>query len=179
MNTNEEVLAKLLEYKVLNDLPAFLAAVQSEWEGTHSIGTVTLDADPIVGFKASMAEIIISGWDTIDEDELLNRINRFPCAFCFVSEIQPIAIYEQETADELQYLAGIKIVDQGTSRSILEKKIYRYTHATYDMMRSDRFLNGSGWYVENVAKAYAGTIPTQPLLKSGLVGFSIKKASVT
>jgi len=140
---------------------------------------VSLAADVIVGFETTISEIIISGWDAISDEELLQRIDSFPCAFCFVSQITPVSIYEQESADELQFLAGIKIIDQGTSRSILEKKIYRFTHAVYDMMRSDPFLSGSGWNVQDIAKYYAATTPSQPLIKAGMVSFSVNMGSVT
>ena len=179
MNTNEEVLVKLLEYKVQNDLPAKLVAVQSEWAATHTIGTVTLAADVIVGFETTISEIIISGWDAISDDELLERIDSFPCAFCFVSQITPVSIYEQADSDQLQFLAGIKIVDQGTSRSILEKKVYRFTHAVYDMMREDPFLSGSGWSVQDISKYYSATTPSQPLIKAGMVSFNVTMASVS
>lgn len=142
------------------------------------MGSITLSADVIVGFETRMAEIIISGWDVIDETELLERINRFPCAYCYVTETRPILFYEQESAEQIQFLAGIKIIDQGTSRSILEKKIYRYTHAVYSMMRSDIVISDSGWEVTDLIKAYSGTVPSQPLLKSGAVVFKVTKASV-
>lgn len=142
------------------------------------MGTITLNADPIIGFKTAMSEIIISGWDVVDEAELLERINRFPCAYCYVTETRPLSIFEQENADMIQFLAGIKVIDQGTSRSILEKKIYRYTHAIYSMMRSDTFLSDSGWAVTDLVKVYSGTVPSQPLLKAGAVNFMVKKASV-
>jgi len=129
-----------------------------------------------------MKEIIISGWDSISDEELLVQINRFPCAFCYVSQITTVSsapYYEQDDADQLQCLAGIKIVDQGSSRSILEKKIYRFTHAVYEMMRDDPWLSSAGWSVQNIGKYYAATTPSQPLIKAGLVSFSVVMPSVT
>lgn len=152
--------------------------IKSEWEQTHSIGTILLAADPIGTLDTSISDIIISGWEEIETDELM-RINRTPCVFVYVTDVSPEIEFEQEETDYTALGCGIKVIDRGSSREVLEKKIYRYVDAVYRMMRDDMFLSESGWSVVDLSKAYSGTNPTSPLTKAGMVSFNVLIPSVT
>ena len=142
------------------------------------MGTLSIVADPIVGFQLSIPEVIISGWEEIPEDEL-HRISRYPCAFCYVTEISSVPdIFEQEEVEQTRYFCGIKIVDEGSAMNTLEKKMYRYTNAIWRMLRTDMFLKDSGWAVQDLARVYSATVPSTPFLKAGMVSFTVKMAEV-
>ena len=137
------------------------------------MGTISIDADPIVGFLTTIPEVIISGWEEIPEDEL-DRIDRYPCVFCYVTEISSVPDFaEQETTRRSQFFCGLKIIDEGSAMDTLEKKLYRYTNAVWRMIRADMFLKDSGWMVDDVARIYSATTPTEPFLKAGLVSFTV------
>ena len=179
MITTEEVLGKLLEYSLRNTLPTYLTEVKLEWDSPHTIGTVTLPADPIMNFPSSMPQIVFSGWEEIDKIE---RFDRFPCAFVFITDVTPLAeiVFEQETADRVSLACGIRVIDQGTDEVVLEKKLYRMTDAVYRMVRHDMYLSGSGYAVMEVSKAYSAVAPYQNILfKAGQVSFMVVVSDVT
>lgn len=151
-----------------------LEAIVSQWSSPQTLGTVKFDADPIVGFRTEITEIVISGWEEMASIEQLMRVNRLPCIYVFVVEMTPGALlFQQDDTEQMVFAASLKLIDQGTSYDTLEKSIYRYTDALYQIMRADMYLASSGWAVSNVAKAYSATEPSDPLLKAGQVSFSV------
>lgn len=137
-----------------------------------TLGTVSLPADPISNFAVSIPQIIISGWEMIGEEFV--HASRFPCVFCYVTEVDLGDIeFQQELLDANVFAASIKLVDQGANREVLEKKVYRYVAAIHEMMRNDRVLQDSGWFVRDITRAYSGTTPTEVLTKAGMVSFSV------
>lgn len=156
-----------------------MTEVKSEWDGEQTIGSITLPADPIVGFPTKITEVVVSGWDEIDR---IDRFDNFPCAFVFVTDLSPIVeiAYEQEEADRVAVACGIRIVDQQADETILEKTLYRVVDAVYRMVRHNMFLNASGWAVEQVSKAYSAVEPYQSMLfKAGQVSFIVEVNDAT
>lgn len=153
-----------------------MAEVESEWASQQVVGSVVLEADDL-DIDQNIQEVIFSGWEEISEDEL-HRINNFPCAFIYVRGIAPEDELEQD-----EYITaldcGIKIIDVGSHRDILEKKLYRYTDAIYRMLRSDPYLSETGWTVTDISQAFAATEPLEPLVKAGLVTFTVLMDAVT
>lgn len=107
------------------------------------------------------------------------RVSSLPCIYIFVVEMTPGDIYEQESAARDHYSAALKIIDQGSNYATLEKIIYRYTDALYQMLRADMFLSASGWAISNISKAYSATEATDPLLKAGQVSFTVTVEDVS
>ena len=161
-------------------MPTYLQEVKSEWEASHILSAkegdpITLDPDPI-NIDLEMSWIRIAGQEDIDIDE----IDRFPGVLIFVTDLTPgtLLMFQQEEVEEDVMAAAIRVVNEGTNAEVLEKSIYRYTHAIYNMMRYDRFLSGLGWFVDRPAKHYSAIEPSEPLLKAGQVSFIVKTVSV-
>lgn len=161
-----------------NSLPTYLAEVKSAWDNSQTIGTITLDADPIEGFPLEISQVVFSGWEEVDKIE---RFDRFPCAFVFVTDLTPVAelFFEQDTADRVAAACGIRVIDQGADEEILEKRLYRMTDAIYRMMRHDMFLSSSGMLIQSIEKAYSAVSPYENMLfKAGQVSFTVVVADV-
>lgn len=127
--------------------------------------------------RIAIPQTIISGWEMFPEDEL-DRIDQYPCVFCYSTEISYPLTFEQETAAEARILAGIKVIDEGSDRVVLEKLIYRYTDAIFRTFLSDMYLCDSGYEIIDISKVYSATEPREPLIKAGMVSLVIKGVAV-
>lgn len=106
--------------------------------------------------------------------EQLMRVSRLPCVYVFVTEMTPgDLLWEQSSAEQVFFASALRVIAQGSNYDILEKTIYRYTDALYQMLRNDLYLKSSGWEISRVSKAYSATEATDPLLKAGQVSFTV------
>jgi hypothetical protein len=150
--------------------------IESEWATAQTVGSVEIAADDL-DIDTQIDEIIFSGWEEISENEL-QRINNYPCIFIYVRDVSPeVELEQDEYVDVLD--CGIKVIDVGSHRDILEKKLYRYTDAIYRVVKSNLYLSGNGWAVSDLSQNFAATEPLEPLVKAGLVSFTVLMPSVT
>lgn len=141
------------------------------------MGTITLIADPIAGFRSSMAQVLISGWEDVDPD----LIQAYPCAYCYVSNVDFLVEFEQDnTVARLTTTAGVNIIHRSNNSPILEKLVYRYTDSVYRMMLNDMYISGSGWKIMSIVKDYTAVLLADDFLyKQGSVAFTVASTVVT